>query len=89
MSIISWFEEEHPILTDQYREFVVNENIKIVDKVAVTQGDGGPKIGVAVVEQTKSGTLVHHMRLDPGHESEIFGNNLKFGPSLKRKEPKR
>lgn len=88
MSIISWFEEEHPNLIDQYREFIVNERIKIVDEVAVTQGDGGPRIGTAVVEQTKSGSLVHHMWLNPGHESEIFGNNLKFGPSLKRKEPK-
>lgn len=84
MSIISWFEDEHPQLVDRYKEFVVDEKVNIVDRVAVMKGDNGPRIGTAAIEKTKSGSFVNHLRLDPGHESEIFGNDMKFGPSLKK-----
>lgn len=79
MSILSWFEEHNPQLADQYKEFIVTEKLNIVGEVPVTKGVGGPKIGVAKVEKTKSGALVHHMRLDPEYAAEIFGNDIKMG----------
>lgn len=79
MSIISWFGDEHPQLVDQYKEFILEERLNIIGEVPVTKGVGGPKIGVAQIEKTKSGALVHHMRLDPEHAAEIFGNDIKMG----------
>jgi hypothetical protein len=78
VSIISWFEDEHPQLVDRYKEFILSEQANIIGEVPLTKGIGGPEIGTALIEKTKSGSLVHHLRLDPEHAAEIFGDQIKF-----------
>jgi hypothetical protein len=88
VSIISWFEDEHPQLADRYKEFILTERANFIGEVPVTKGIGGPKIGVSKIEKTKSGSLVHHMTLDPEHAAEIFGNDIKMGSFSIAEEPK-